>query len=405
MAETILVRKRQENLWQWREVTSQGTWRSDSFYIGDIDLLTEAIAGKIVWCILPGTDIASQLLPAEIKDRGQLLKTLPFEVEEGVIDPIENLHFAFGLVESSIIPVAYGNAELMQEYIDELEAVGAEVQRCLVDYLLIDRPTEGWTLLLEDGIVTAHTDRGVGFAVEQHTAPIYLAALASSAQPAELTLVAEDEQALAALQEILPESVSGNTTLLVETREGSFWDQVKLKIDSSIDFRTGKLGRKLPFNKWWQHWKYPLVATAAAFLVAVGATWIGQYQADQERMRILAQTDEIFRQVVPSGNFRDPERELRNRLGSAGDSSQRSNSVVLLATVAPAIKSMDDVVIRNLRYSLDNGQLQMNIEANSFTTFETLRNKIAETGLEVDIRSANVHGDTHQAQMRVSGAG
>ena len=61
--------------------------------------------------------------------------------------------------------------------------------------------------------------------------------------------------------------------------------------------------------------------------------------------------------------------------------------------------------MRSFRYNHDSGQLQLNLEAKTFDTFETLRSKIAESGLSVEIRSANVYGDMHQAQLRVSEAG
>jgi type II secretory pathway component PulL len=96
---------------------------------------------------------------------------------------------------------------------------------------------------------------------------------------------------------------------------------------------------------------------------------------------------------------------LRSLLGSGGETGGSSNAVQLLVGVAPAISAIDEVVVRSLRYSRDNGQLQLNLEAKSFDTFETLRARISETGLQVEIKSANVYGDMHQAQLRVAEAG
>ncbi len=405
MAERILVKKIGGNLWQWREVTAQGTWRGDAVYAGDINLLRETVEGKAVWLVLPGPDIVSQRLPADIKDRRQLLKILPFEVEEHVINPIEDMQFAYGPVDNGSICVAYGDLEFIQTCIAEVEETGADVQRCLVDYLMLPRSEDACTLLLSDGALMAHTDKGVGFVTEETMVPMYLQALASSVQPVSLQLYGESEEALDKLQRMLPQPWADNEELRIEEEVAGFWDVVDPGSQGLFDFRTGRLARKLPFNRWLEEWKLPAMATVAAFAIALGGTWFGQMRADQERRAIMAQTDAIYRQVAPGGAITDPERQLRAMLGSAASSGQGSNAVTLLAGVAPAVGAMEQVVVRNLRYSADTGQLQMNVEADSFATFETLRNRIAEAGFTVDIRSANVFGDTHQAQLRISEAG
>lgn len=404
MSERILVRKIEDNLWQWRAVSAAGEWYGEAFYTGDINLLKESVAGQHVWLILPGQDVVSQQADATIKDRRQLLKILPYEVEEGIINAVEDLHFAFGAIEDDKIPLAYASIDWLSECIAELEDIGAVVQRVGVDYLQIQRPADGWALLLENNILYAHFAHGVGFAVEQEMAEAYLVSLANNETPTTLHLFADNEDALEQLRALLPENITGSEALVIEEREAGFWDVIAPTVLVG-DFRTGRLARKLPFDRWWHEFKYPIIAMAAAFLIAIGATWFALQQAESERRQIMAQTDQLFRQAVPEGNINDPERQLRGLVGNAGNSSAGSNAVALVAGVAPALESFDEVTIRSLRYSAESRQLQMNIEANSFATFEALRVKIAEAGFNVEIKSANVYGDVHQAQFRVSEAG
>lgn len=385
-------------------MSSLGEWVGDSFYTGDINLLQESVAGHQVSLILPGQNIVSQRADATVKDRRQLLKILPFEIEDGVITAVEDLHFTYGTIENDKIPLAYADYEWLQECIAELEDLGAAVQRCAVDYLQINRPQDGWALLLENDVLYAHFATGVGFAVEREMAPAYLQSLAVSEPPTVLHLYADDEQALQQLHELLPQSLLEQESVVVEEQEAGFWDVISPNAPLRGDFRSGRLARKLPFEKWWQAFKYPIVAMAAAFLIAIGVSWFALQQEEQKSRAIMAKTDEIFRQAVPSGNISDPERQLSALLGGRANAGGGSNVVPLLAGVAPALQSFDEVTIRSMRYSAESGQLQMNIEANSFATFEALRVKIAEAGFNVDIRSANVYGDVHQAQLRVSEA-
>lgn len=406
MSERILVRKIGHNLWQWREASSQGEWLRDAFYTGDINLLKEAVEGKPIVLILPGQDIVSQRVDVDIKDRKQLFKVLPYEIEDTIIDAVEDLHFAFGPIENDTIPVAYADFDSLQATISEVEATGAEVVRCSADYLYLPYQPGTWTLLLENEILLALVDKGIGFTVEQPMAGAFLAALAEqSPAPGNIYLYGDSEESLMALHALLPASITQSETILITEQEAGFWDLVVPSNPSLMEFRSGKLARKLPFHKWWQEFKYPIIATAAGFVIAVATTMVGMQKAESERKRIMAQTDAIFRQVVPQGTITDPLRQLRGLLGNRGSQAASSNAVELLAGVAPAIKSFNDVSVRSFRYNHDSGQLQLNLEARSFDTFENLRSKISEAGMTVDIRSANVSGDVHQAQLRVSRAG
>lgn len=406
VSERILVRKIEHNLWQWREASAEGAWLRDAFYTGDINLLKESVEGRQVWLIVPGQEVVSQRVEVEIKDRKQLLKILPYEIEDSIIDAVEDLHFVYGVIENDTIPVAYMDLELLQACIAEVESTGAEVQRCSVDYLQLPRPADGWILLLENDVLMAQVDSGVGFAVEQPMASAFLAALAvQQPAPASLHLYGDNEAALMALHALLPGELTQNEAVAITEQEAGFWDLVSAERLLAPEFRNGKLARRLPFDKWWHEFKYPIIAAAAGFLIALGTAAMGLNKAEQERKRIMAQTDAIFRQAVPQGTISDPLRQLRGMLGNNTNQAQASNAVTLLAGVAPAITSLDEVSVRSFRYNHDSGQLQLNLEAKSFDTFETLRGKIAESGLSVEIKSANVYGDVHQAQLRVSGAG
>lgn len=393
------------NLWQWRELDSAGQWLNDSFYTGDINLLKETVAGRLVSLILPGQDIVSDCVPADITDRKQLLKILPYELEEFIIEPVEDLQFTFGPIENGTICVAYGQLGLIAEAIQELEDLGSEVQRVAVEYVLLPLTEGGWTLLLENEVLMARTGTLEGFTVEQSMAEAYLAGLFKAKAPGKVVLYADDQDALYRLNSLLPAELKSEDGPDLIEEEAGFWDLVVPTVVPPGDFRTGKLARKLPFAKWWEDFKTPAIAAGVAFVIALGATWLGLNKLESERRAIMAQTDEIFRQVVPRGNISDPERQLQGLLGNSGGPVGSSNSVALLAGISPALNELDEVKIRSFRYSADNGQLQLNVEAQSFATFETLRSKIAEAGLSVEIKSANVYGDVHQAQLRVSEAG
>ncbi len=407
MAERILVRKIEPGLWQWRVVTGQNQWLSESFYTGDINLLAESIAGKACWLLLDGRTVSSQVVDVGVKDRKLLSKLVPFEVEETVVTPVDELIFAYGPLEEGRVSTQYVKEDSVAELITELEDLGAEVQSVVCDYAELDEG-EGWVFLLEDKTFFAKTGSHQGFSCEAAAAPLFIQALCTEADknegishPAALHLVAETEDSLATLRNWLPKNVEVSETLSIYEQEGGFWDAVALRIKPVMEFRSGNLSRKLPFGVWWSDWKVPAIAASIAFIVAIGTTWGEFHQAKKESAQLFSDRDAVFRQVVSSGSITDPVRQLKAKLQKQ-ESTEPSNVVYLVSKVAPEIRKNKNLNMTSFRYTQNNGALQFSVEAKDFAMLEALRGDIAKAGLAAEIRNSKVSGDIHQAQIRVT---
>jgi len=408
VSEQVLVRKLEENLWQWRLADSQGQWTTSSYYTGDANLLKESTENKQVSLILPGQSIVSQVVPADIADRKQLLKVLPFELEENIIDPVEDLQFHFGEIIDERIAVSFGDLEWMQGSIVEVESTSCEVETCVVDYLQLPRAEKGWTFLIENNLLMAVLDEGEGFCVELDMAPLYIQGLlARDSKPDTIELYADSEDALFRLNQLLPKELIDNEDIeiLEGERDSTLWDLLDLEEPLVGDFRTGKLARKVQFEKWWDNFKIPIYVCAAGFVLALATAWLMEAKLTDQRKTILVQTDEIFQQVMPGSKVRNPLSKLKTILGSDNnDSAEPSSAVHLIASVAPSVKAIGSIKIKSMRYTINKGQLQLNIEGASYQDFENLQKKISESGFQVEIRNQSANGNVFQAQFRISEA-
>lgn len=402
VSERIFVRKFDHNLWQWRLATNLGQWQSEAFYTGDINLVAETIRGRSISLILPGQLVGSQNVETDLKDRKMVAKVIPFQIEEFIVDSIDDLVFAYGPVTNGVVPALYVDESYAQTAISELEAVGADVQRCLVDYLELSREPNYWTLVLEGDRLLVADGPLSGFVTERHLAPLYLSTAFAEQILTGVTLVAQDEEDLNTLKSWLPTAVSGDENLVIQEEIGGFWDFFLIQPKPLIDFRQGRLARRLPFMQWLNEWKIPASAFAAAFLLAVGVSYGELYSAKQTQRKIFAERDDIFRQVIPGGSIADPVRQLKGKLGNTNQ-VEPSNLIGMMASVGPAMEATKEVKLSSFRYTHDNGELQLNLEAKDIATLEALRSKIAESGLNAEIKRASVSGETNQAQMRITG--
>lgn len=410
MTDIIVIRQLADDLWQWRHADSRAGWLDEQVHSGDLETLSETLptGSTPAWYLLGGEKVVAQKITAEARERRHLAKLVPFQLEEQAIDPVDDLHFSLGPVRDGKLAVAYTALGLLQETVSQMEAAGCDLQRCTADFLMMERAPGSWTLCIDGERLLVHSGEGLGLAVELSLAGAVLPALFErQTLPAQLELCAGGTASLDQLQSLLPESVTADENLQLLRREGDFWALVDFSPFPELDFRTGALGRRLPLMRWWQEWRVPAIATAAAFILAIGVT-AGQYwQAQAEQEDILEQMRQVYRQAVPDAgdDIRDPERRLESLVAGLGGSQSSSIVVHLLNEIAPSIEAKEGLSVSSFRYSHDNQELQLNLEAEDFSLLEALRTDIAERGLTAELLRVSAQGDIHQARMRVVEAG
>ena len=406
MTEIIIVRQLADDLWQWRYASSRTGWRDDEIHSGDLEGLGNSLParGMPAFYLLPGEKVVAQRITAEARERRHLSKLVPYQLEEQAIDPVDDLHFSLGPVHDNKLAVAYTNLNELQQAMEQLEAAGCDVQHCVADFLMMERAADSWTLCIDEQRLLAHTGEGLGLAVELDLAHAVVPALAGYQKaPLRIELCAADTGGLDQLRALLPEALNASEELEIVASEADFWDLLDPTALPELDFRSGALGRRLPLLRWWREWRTPIVATAAAFVLAIGVT-AGQYwRAQAEHTSITEQMTQVYRQAVPNAgsDVRDPEKRLASLVGDAGATQSSSNLMYLLSQVTPAIESKDSLSVTSFRYSQENRELQLNLEAKDFSQLEAVRADITQRGLTAELLRVSAQGDVHQARMRV----
>jgi general secretion pathway protein L len=100
--------------------------------------------------------------------------------------------------------------------------------------------------------------------------------------------------------------------------------------------------------------------------------------------------------------MQDAEKQLTILLRQM-EPTQKSGSVMeLLAIALPAIGELPSVQVKGIAYNSETGELNINIQADSFSTFETLSDNIKARGLGAELLSANAQGNVQTARLKVS---
>lgn len=395
---------------RWCWLGADGT--PDSAASGDRDALRAALAERAsgsqsTWLILPGSRVNTRELEYSEKEKKHLRNLLPFQLEESVAGDVEDLHFALGVPSNGRVVVAYTNRNWLQSIFTELAALGIEVTRCWSAPLILPVDAEvgdtrdHWALGLYDGQLFLRYATTSGFSVAEGHAPLALSLLLTSEERGEespvLHLRAANEADLARLVELVPAQLRDaiQTQTLADAWSLDYGT-------SSIDLCQGEFSQRLPIDRWWKLWKSVAIFAGVCALVYLGTMIFEIQKLSSENTKIRQQIEASARSVIPQGRMVEPERQLSTLLKQLQPTTQSGKVMELLAVVLPQVATVPNVSIKGIAYVGEIGELNLNVQADSFATFESLAQNIRNQGLNAEVLSANAQGNVQTARLKIT---
>lgn len=360
------------------------------------------------WVILPGSRVNTRQLEYSEKEKKHLRNLLPFQLEDSVVGDVEDLHFALGTPSSGKVVVAFADKAWLQAAFAELAALGIEVTRCWTAPLTLPLAVEiagdnanQWTLGLYQNQVYLRYASTLGFSVAQQHARMALQMLLRDQARVDslpnLHLRAASEADLAHLGELIPaelQSVITSQTLA---------DEWALDYsNNSIDLCQGDFSQRLPIERWWKLWQSVAIFAGVCVAVYLGTSMYEIHKLSNENLNIRQQIEATARSVITQGRIVNAEKQLNILLKQTQPVGQSASAMELLALVLPLIAQEPNVSIRSIAYSGEAGQLNINIQADSFSAFESISEKIRDQGLSAETSSYNAQGNVQTASLKVT---
>jgi|SRR5690554_1139918 len=379
------------------------------------DLAAQQGGGNIsARLIIGGPQVVVRQLPYSDAEKRHLRRLMPFQLEEEVIGDISQFHFALGTAAAGEVSLAYTESARLSDTFAQLAEVGIEVKQCFpaallpqltppatpADNLEQEPQQDVWALHWQDAMVSVRHGASSGFTVDSASLSAALTMLLNAENRVDtlpiLNLSAPDENQLAQLEQAIPVSLEAAHRV---SHVAGIWD---FQPDShTIDLCQGEFSQRLPIERWWRSWQRVSYAAAAALVVYVAVLLLSLNQLKNDNLEVRRDIEQVFRTVVPNGPANDPERRLRIMSRDLEPKGQSGQVVALLADVLPELNSRDDVNVKGVYFTADNGDLSLNLQANTFNAIESLRGALEGGGLTAELLSANAQGDNHSARLKV----
>lgn len=437
MAERIFIRKLNDHHWQWRVLGSDGYW-TDVAGAGDLEHMISTLEGIAMpaCLILPGTQSVVERMRVDAKEKNHIAKLLPYEMEEMVCEPIDDLHFSYSNYVDGHVLATYIKIDAIEKALEELAPLGCDVQQIFADFLFVSSQPESLTLLIDNGLMIARFGDGKGLTIEDDLCEVILSKLAEEVTaPNYITLVAPEDEQLNRLRAALPPNWLGEeikaqsvereleadladeldavmdepvleSDAPVREELGDFWQWMDLGVlTSPLNFRRGMFARKLPVQRWWHLWKFPVYVAAAAFLFSFSLALGEYFAAKGEGKELRKQIEQVYLQAVPNGRRGDEERRLESLLKKSGGgekATQPSNLAVILSGLSKSMEQQTDVKLTNFRYNGEQRELQVNLMVKGLEDLTRFKDLMAQNGLDTGSPRTSLQGDAYQASMKVT---
>lgn len=375
---------------------------ADGFMAGGRGSLAELAAGAEGYrlqVLLPGSEVLLTRVVLPPGNRKQLLAAIPYALEESLAGEVEEQHFAIGAADADgALGVAVIARERLEYWLALCREHGLEPALLTSEVLALPAGQSGRAMLAAaDGLVLVRSGRQDGFVLD-HDSLAIIPGLPGISPEEPFILFHEGEKVdlPAELAPLVAEHrrVPDVMALLAEG----------LREKEIINLRQGDYRPQAHWERHWQRWRLPAVLLLVLLLVQTGMGIRENHRLRLYEEQLSAEIIQVYRQAFPGAQrIVNPRAQMEHQLqtlrGGGGELAAEGNLLRIMERGGPLLAAMGGLELRGLRYRA--GELDLEIEIADLQGLDTLKEQMAEQGLEVEIRAATTRGDRVQARLQI----
>mgnify|MGYP000048539514 CR=1 FL=1 len=350
--------------------------------------------------LLTGTQCQVLNAPMPIKQPRQIIKALPFALEDQLANDLDQNHLVFLGRTDGQAYAATINHESMESVSQAYPA-----QKMFFAPLLLPSNPGVTTVLILNGQACVRLGEFSAFAV-----PVALLALtlerylsADDANKSVAICFAEEADELLQVQLenlgldiTLQEFTEVYQHLLAQARQSktnllSGPYQVKIKKENAAS----------------QKLKACFTLAASLFVIVVATNWIGASQQNTLASLVQTASKQYYQTLFPDETVRRGLKRIFNdKLETASPDSQMSGGFTqILAKASSQIRKNKDAQLQSVRFTSNKGILEISLLTNNIAQLDSIKQQLEKSGMQVEIASANNDGKRIKGLIKVSNNG
>ena len=383
------------------------------------------LSGQPVTVLVPAEDVLLTRVELPLRNRQRLLQAVPYALEEELVDPVEDLHFAPGTIGGAgadCTPVAVARHDRMQQWTRDVDAAGLYAPVLIPDVLALPRPDNGWTLFMAPERVLLRTAAHEGLALDPRNLMLMLQgmlATSSAATEDAAQAVTDDQQRevviyaagrepdkdlLKLLRDHFAEPVIIHVDGLLETLHAGAEGTPRPDTRAPLNLRQGVYTCRSERQRLWHTWR-PVAGLAAAVMIMQFSLNVWEFQRLGAQQRaVQEEAERVFREAFPDiGRVVNMPVQARQEMAAlrqqAGGSEQ--GFLWLLTHLARAMEPGSGVELTAISYQ--GGRLELQLRGPSLAAIEAIQRGVPEQMISAEIQSVSSQQDGVDVRLSMRG--
>lgn len=374
---------------------------------GDLQQLWQQqqdLPGSELVVILPASCQSLRTLEVTEAERKLYRQTLPYELEDSLVETTEKLHFAYQALGHDRMGVVVVRRAGVQELVDEFREAGLGIDFLVSEILLLPWDTDRQTWLFTGDELVARTGPCSGFVSTPENLELVASMTDQDAgeSAGQLDIVVEQGVDTSGISAAL-NTARPDTAVQIQHVESRLGWLASVLSRGPLNLLQGDFRPALRWRHHWHSWKPVAIAALAAVLVNYVVLIYDYSSARQESRALEAEKFELAREAIPTGKITSPERQLKaalTQLTSSGPTEFGS----MIARVGPALGSAAGYTVRNINYEGDTRSLRLELRARDFQHIEQFRSAVQQLGLDAQLLNSNAQGQGILARLELKEA-
>ncbi len=346
--------------------------------------------------LLPSQHLVLTQVRVPSKNRQKIAQAVPYLLEDSVLEPLEQLHFAIGAQQrDNRVPVAVVNAALLTHIQQRLHTMGYKILHIFPDVLALPWQKNSWTLLRLNDFALVRTDKNHGFVSE--VANINLLNLMYFEQlgkPQKIQLINADK-----LSKVL--DLPRETSCETQTIQSTIYSfELGLKTPPELDLMPTH-AQAIDWRALWPRLRISVALVMVWLLLAFGEKIYRIQQLKQQKNQLQQQVEGILRQTFPDiRRVVNPRIQMEQQLAQLRQHDVLDTGFLAYLQQIQTFITPSQMQLKQLSYQ--NRQLELQALLPSLQQLEQLKQQISATGLQVTIQSVNSENQVFEVRLRIS---
>ncbi len=398
----------------------------DRFTPSNWKKISSLTRGRRVMLLIPNNDVMLSTLSIPSSNKKQLLRAVPFAMEDALAEDLDNLHFAIHKQSNTYeTSVAVINHQRLGGYTALLREHKITPYYVLPQLLAQHHQKDSWSILQKETPQPLASERVAN-------------AINSDKQSTEDKVIALDESEnnisvrtsaytgfsshKSLLNSFLVEQFEAHPTQHIftnieqaqfptELQECEFTQQDANVINYksateglALNLLTGYLqkgGASSSIN--WKAWRPAMVIGGLLATAWIGILGMQNNQLKQQRKQLDTAINNVFLERFPNSRVVDAPQQMKSKLAAFQQQTGKTtdSAIPLIADIAPLLKKHKDITLNELRYQ--DGELLLKLNTPSLSLLDAFKKEAKDSaGLNVKIKDSSTTANKVEANVIIS---